>query len=54
MTPTASVSGFYYAHPDASYFAIGKIGRDQVESLAQRKSMDVSDVERWLRPNLDY
>ncbi len=54
MTPTASVSGFYFSHPDARYFAIGKIGRDQVESLAARKSASVEDVERWLRPNLDY
>jgi 5-methyltetrahydrofolate--homocysteine methyltransferase len=54
MTPTASVSGFYYSHPQSSYFAVGKIGRDQVESLAARKGMDVAEVERWLRPNLGY
>ncbi|MCZ6831987.1 MAG: methionine synthase [Gammaproteobacteria bacterium] len=54
MTPAAAVSGFYYSHPESSYFAIGKIGRDQVENLAQRKSVPVAEVERWLRPNLDY
>jgi 5-methyltetrahydrofolate--homocysteine methyltransferase len=54
MTPAASVSGFYFSHPDARYFAIGKVGRDQAESLAERKNMPLEDVERWLRPNLDY
>ncbi len=54
MTPASAVSGFYYSHPDARYFAVGKVGRDQVESLAQRKDMDVAVMERWLRPNLDY
>ncbi len=54
MTPAASVSGFYYSHPEASYFAIGKIDRDQVESLARRKNVAVEDMERWLRPNLAY
>ncbi len=54
MSPAASVSGFYYAHPDARYFAVGKIGRDQVEDLARRKGEPVAVMERWLRPNLDY
>ena len=54
MTPAASVSGFYFSHPDARYFAVGKIGRDQVESLAERKGVPADQVERWLRPNLDY
>ena len=54
MTPAASVSGFYFSHPDARYFAVGKIGRDQVESLAARKGLPVEQVERWLLPNLDY
>jgi len=54
MTPAASVSGFYFSHPEARYFAVGKISRDQVESLAARKSVAVTEVERWLRPNLDY
>ena len=54
MAPAASVSGFYFSHPDARYFAVGKVGRDQVESLALRKGVQIDDVERWLRPNLDY
>ncbi|MEE4661573.1 MAG: methionine synthase [Halieaceae bacterium] len=54
MTPAASVSGLYFSHPEARYFAVGKIGKDQAESLAQRKSVPVEEVERWLRPNLDY
>jgi 5-methyltetrahydrofolate--homocysteine methyltransferase len=54
MWPAASVSGFYFAHPDAKYFAVGKIGKDQVEDYARRKGMDVRTVERWLSPNLNY
>ena len=54
MTPTASVSGFYFSHPESRYFAVGKIGRDQVEDLARRKGEPIGVVERWLRPNLDY
>ncbi len=54
MNPAASVSGFYYAHPESSYFGTGKIGKDQVESLAERKGMDVEELERWLSPVLDY
>src|SRR5438552_2626065 len=54
MTPAASVSGFYFAHPDAHYFSVGKIGRDQVADYAARKGMSVAEVERWLSPNLDY
>lgn len=54
MTPAASVSGFYFSHPDAKYFATGKISKDQVESLANRKSMSSDDMERWLRPVLNY
>ncbi len=53
MTPAASVSGFYYSHPESRYFAVGKIGRDQVEDIARRKGQSIVDVERWLRPNLD-
>lgn len=53
MIPAASVSGFYYSHPDARYFAVGKIGRDQLESLAERKGLPIEEMERWLRPNLD-
>ena len=54
MFPTAAVSGFYFAHPDSRYFAVGKIDRDQVESYAERKGMTVAEVERWLAPNLGY
>ncbi|HDY81769.1 MAG TPA: methionine synthase, partial [Halieaceae bacterium] len=54
MSPAAAVSGFYYAHPESHYFAVGKIGRDQVEDLAQRKGVPIATMERWLRPNLDY
>lgn len=54
MWPAASVSGFYFAHPEAKYFAVGKIGRDQVEDYARRKGMDLRTVERWLSPNLNY
>jgi 5-methyltetrahydrofolate--homocysteine methyltransferase len=54
MLPAASVSGLYFAHPDAKYFAVGKIGRDQVEDYARRKGMTVDEAERWLTPNLGY
>jgi 5-methyltetrahydrofolate--homocysteine methyltransferase len=54
MFPTAAVCGFYLAHPQAHYFVLGKIDRDQAESYAQRKGMDLRTVERWLAPNLGY
>jgi 5-methyltetrahydrofolate--homocysteine methyltransferase len=54
MLPASSVSGLYFAHPDAKYFAVGKIGRDQVLDYAQRKKMDLGAIERWLSPNLNY
>src|SRR5476651_717453 len=54
MTPAASVSGFYFAHPQARYFGLGKIGKDQVEDYAVRKQMPVEEVERWLGPNINY
>ncbi|MEN8178247.1 MAG: methionine synthase [Pseudomonadota bacterium] len=54
MAPTASVSGLYFAHPDARYFAVGKLNRDQVQDYAKRKGMDLSDIEKWLSPNLAY
>ena len=54
MMPASSVSGLYFGHPEARYFAVGKIGRDQVEDYAVRKGMTVTDVERWLAQNLDY
>lgn len=54
MMPAASVSGFYFAHPESKYFGLGKIGKDQVEDYATRKGMEVKQVERWLSPNLNY
>jgi 5-methyltetrahydrofolate--homocysteine methyltransferase len=52
MTPAAAVSGVYFAHPESRYFAVGRIGRDQLEDYARRKQAPVEEVERWLRPNL--
>jgi 5-methyltetrahydrofolate--homocysteine methyltransferase len=54
MTPAASVSGIYLAHPEARYFSVGRVGRDQVEDYAARKRVSPAEVERWLRPNLGY
>ena len=54
MWPGSSVSGLYFAHPDSKYFAVGKLGKDQVEDLAKRKGKSVSEMERWLGPWLNY
>jgi 5-methyltetrahydrofolate--homocysteine methyltransferase len=54
MFPAASVSGYYFSHPNSQYFGVGKIGRDQAEDYAARKGMDVATTERWLSPNLNY
>jgi 5-methyltetrahydrofolate--homocysteine methyltransferase len=54
MFPTAAVSGFYFSHPDARYFSVGKVSRDQVVSYAERKGMSLAEAERWLAPNLGY
>lgn len=54
MMPGASVSGYYFSYPQASYFFLGKIAKDQVEDYAQRKGMTVAEVEKWLAPNLGY
>jgi 5-methyltetrahydrofolate--homocysteine methyltransferase len=54
MWPAAAVSGFYFSHPDSQYFAVGKLGKDQVEDYARRKGMDRATIERWLSPNLGY
>jgi 5-methyltetrahydrofolate--homocysteine methyltransferase len=54
MWPGASVSGLYFAHPEAKYFGVGKIGVDQVKDYAGRKGMEVEKVERWLGPYLNY
>jgi 5-methyltetrahydrofolate--homocysteine methyltransferase len=52
MTPASAVSGVYLAHPQARYFAVGRIGRDQLEDYAGRKQASISEVEPWLRQNL--
>ena len=54
MYPASSVSGFYFSHPEAKYFGLGKIGKDQVEDYAKRKQMGVEEVEKWLAPVLNY
>jgi 5-methyltetrahydrofolate--homocysteine methyltransferase len=54
MWPGASVSGLYFAHPEAKYFGVGKIGRDQVSDYQQRKGMSLEEIERWLGPYLSY
>jgi 5-methyltetrahydrofolate--homocysteine methyltransferase len=54
MFPTAAVSGFYFSHPQAHYFGVGQIDREQVASYAQRKGWSVAEAERWLAPNLGY
>ncbi|HEU4355631.1 MAG TPA: methionine synthase [Actinomycetota bacterium] len=54
MTPAASVSGLYFAHPTARYFNVGRIGKDQVEDYAERCGLDRRETERWLAPNLAY
>jgi 5-methyltetrahydrofolate--homocysteine methyltransferase len=54
MWPGASVCGLYFSHPQAEYFGVGKIERDQVEDYARRKGMEISEVERWLGPVLNY
>ena len=54
MYPTASVSGWYFSHPDSRYFGLGKINRDQVKNYAKRKDQDLKTTEKWLAPNLGY
>ncbi len=54
MYPASSVSGFYFSHPEAKYFGLGKIGKDQVQDYATRKQISVEEVEKWLAPNLNY
>ena len=54
MLPASAVSGFYLSHPDSAYFAVGKIGRDQVEDYARRKGISVEEAEKWLAPYLAY
>jgi 5-methyltetrahydrofolate--homocysteine methyltransferase len=54
MLPGASVSGYYFWRPEAHYFGVGKIARDQVDDYARRKGLDRAAMERWLAPNLHY
>jgi len=54
MYPASSVSGLYYASPHSKYFGVGRIGKDQVKSIAERKGMDFANMEKWLAPNLNY
>ncbi len=54
MLPTAAVSGWYFWRPEAQYFGVGKVERDQVEEYARRKGLDLPTMERWLAPNLNY
>jgi 5-methyltetrahydrofolate--homocysteine methyltransferase len=54
MYPASSVSGWYFNHPDSKYFGVGKVGKDQVQDYAARKSMSVPELEKWLGPYLDY
>ena len=54
MWPGSSVSGLYFAHPESKYFAVGKLGRDQVADLASRKGLPTAEMERWLGPWLAY
>ena len=54
MYPAASVSGLYFSHPEAKYFTVGKIGKDQVLDYHRRKGMSVDEIEKWLSPILNY
>jgi len=54
MTPASSVSGLLFAHPASRYFTVGRVGRDQAEDYARRRSIPLRQAEHWLRPNLAY
>jgi 5-methyltetrahydrofolate--homocysteine methyltransferase len=54
MLPASSVAGFYLSHPESSYFAVGKIGRDQLEDYARRSGTPLAEAEKWLAPVLGY
>jgi 5-methyltetrahydrofolate--homocysteine methyltransferase len=54
MHPTAAVSGWYFSHPESTYFAVGKIDADQVADYARRKDMSLAEAERWLAPVIGY
>ena len=53
MWPAASISGYYFAHPEARYFGLGKITKDQLNDYRQRRNISVEEAEKWLRPNLN-
>jgi 5-methyltetrahydrofolate--homocysteine methyltransferase len=53
MTPTAAVSGFYFAHPQADYFGVARISEDQVDEYATRRGVSIDQARQWLRPNLN-
>ena len=54
MTPTVAVSGWYFSHPEARYFGVGRLDRDQVADYARRKGWALAEAEKWLAPNLGY
>jgi len=54
MIPISAVSGYYFAHPEAQYFGVARIGRDQVEDYARRRGVPIEQAEKWLRPNIGY
>ena len=54
MTPAASISGFYFGHPDSKYFGVGRLDKDQVEDYAERAGLSLADAEKWLAPWLAY
>ena len=54
MTPASSVSGWYFANPEAKYFNVGAVNKEQVEIYAKEKNISLEEAEKWLRPNLDY
>lgn len=54
MVPAASVSGWFFSHPEAKYFAVGKIGKDQIADFAQRRNEAISETELWLSNDLNY
>jgi 5-methyltetrahydrofolate--homocysteine methyltransferase len=54
MSPGAAVSGYYFSHPDSTYFGVSEIGRDQARDYAERKDWTLEEAEKWLAPNLGY
>jgi 5-methyltetrahydrofolate--homocysteine methyltransferase len=54
MLPTAAVSGYYFSHPKAQYFVVGRVSKEQASDYAKRKGVELAQVERWLASNLDY